>query len=29
MPGKITMPMIIEGNTFVFFDDLKILVHKK
>ena len=29
IPGKIEMPMIIEENTFVFFDKFEILLHKK
>ena len=28
IPGKIEMPMIIEENTFVFFDKFEILLHK-
>ena len=29
IPGKIAMPMITEGNSFVFFDEFEILFHKK
>ena len=28
IPGKFAKPMIIEGNTFVFFDEFEILLQK-
>ena len=29
IPGKFAKPMVIEGNTFVFFDEFEILLPKK